>query len=97
MQWMKAEFSRRRMHEKFHERSHEKMEMEDPDPVISLFYIWQFLTPAVISSEGKWIFSYKDTEPSFRSRDGCLVADGASGTEGRSFYRVCRLGDFCWQ
>ena len=30
MQWMKAEFSRRRMHEKFHERSHEKMEMEDP-------------------------------------------------------------------
>ena len=33
MQWMKAEFSRRRMHEKFHERSHEKMEMEDPDPV----------------------------------------------------------------
>ena len=42
MQWMKAEFSQRRIHEKIHEKDWEKMEMEDPDPVVSLFYIWQF-------------------------------------------------------
>ena len=35
---MKAEFSQRRIHENVHE----KMEMEDPDPGISLLYIWQF-------------------------------------------------------
>lgn len=59
---MKAEFSQRRMHEKLHERNHEKMEMEDPDLVLSLFYIWQFPDSCGHILKGKRIFSYKDTK-----------------------------------
>lgn len=60
------------------------------------------LTPAVISSKESGYFLIRIQSLLSGAGMGCLVADGASGTEGRSFYRVCRLGIFagneyrCW-
>ncbi len=68
----------------------------DPDPVISLFYIWQFLTPAVISSKESGYFLIRiQSLLSGAGMDAWWLTEHL--VRKAAHFTSMQAWDFCWQ